>query len=151
MDRCTGSRWVIDTSRACRSSLGDPRETDRRLRATVIRSLTQVERVVVLGRGGAGKSTFARQLTRLTGLPVIELDRHFWNEDLSPLSVERWVEVQERLATGDRWIMDRDLGPYDAPAARLRRADTVVILDLPLWRCAWRAARRSRERADFWW
>ena len=117
----------------------------------MIRSLTQVERVVVLGRGGAGKSTFARHLARLTGLPVIELDRHFWSEDLSPLSVEGWVDVQERLATGDRWIMDGDLGPYDAPAARLRRADTVVIFDLSLWRCAWRAARRSRERADFWW
>ena len=47
--------------------------------------------------------------------------------------------------------MDGDLGPYDAPAARLARADTVVILDFSLARCAWRAARRSRERADFWW
>lgn len=59
--------------------------------------------------------------------------------------------MQERLAAGDRWIMDGDLGPYDAPAARLRRADTVVVLDLSLGRCAWRAVRRSRERADFWW
>jgi hypothetical protein len=37
------------------------------------------------------------------------------------------------------------------PAARLRKADTVLILDFSLARCAWRAARRSRERADFWW
>jgi hypothetical protein len=27
----------------------------------------------------------------------------------------------------------------------------VVILDFSLARCAWRALRRSRERADFWW
>jgi hypothetical protein len=38
-----------------------------------------------------------------------------------------------------------------APAARLGEADTMVILDFSLARCAWRAARRSRERADFWW
>lgn len=42
-------------------------------------------------------------------------------------------------------------GPYDEPRARLGRADTVVILDFSLACCAWRAARRSPERADFWW
>lgn len=47
--------------------------------------------------------------------------------------------------------MDGDLGPNDAPAARLSRADTVVVLDLSMVRCAWRAALRSHERADFWW
>lgn len=33
------------------------------------------DRVLVLGCAGAGKSTFARQLTGITGLPVIHLDR----------------------------------------------------------------------------
>ena len=47
--------------------------------------------------------------------------------------------------------MDGDLGPYDVLAPRLQRADTVLVLDFGLLRCAWRAARRSRERADFWW
>lgn len=37
----------------------------------------EVERVVVLGRGGAGKSTAAVELGCLTGLPVVELDKHF--------------------------------------------------------------------------
>jgi hypothetical protein len=110
-----------------------------------------VDRVVILGRGGAGKSTHAVGLSHITGLPVIELDRHFWSKDLSRLSQQAWARVQEPLAAANRWIMDGDLGPYDAPAPRLRRADTVVVLDLSLPRCAWRAARRSRERADFWW
>lgn len=46
--------------------------------------------------------------------------------------------------------MDGDLGPYDAVEVRLRAADTIIFLDFSLFRCAWRAARRSRERADFW-
>ncbi len=46
--------------------------------------------------------------------------------------------------------MDGDLGPYDVIEVRLSAADTVVLLDLPTWVCAWRALRRSRERADFW-
>ncbi len=109
-----------------------------------------MERVVVFGRGGAGKSTFAGYLSQIAGLPVIELDRHFWSDDLTASSVEAWIGMQEQLAAGERWIRDGDLGPYDAPEARLRRADTVVVLDLSTLRCAWRAALRSRERADFW-
>ncbi len=110
-----------------------------------------VERVVILGRGGAGKSTAALRLGRLTGLPVIELDKHFWRPGLVATPPEAWSEIQLRLAAANCWIMDGDLGPYDALAARLSRADTVLVLDFSLVRCAWRVLRRSRERTDFWW
>lgn len=109
-----------------------------------------MERVVVFGRGGAGKSTLALELSRATGLPVVELDKQFWSNDLDPLPLGEWARVQEQLAAGQQWILDGDLGPYDAPEPRLRRADTVVVLDLSLIRCAWRAARRAREGAGFW-
>lgn len=109
-----------------------------------------MRRVVVLGRGGAGKSVLARRLGALTGLPVVELDAEFWQEGLRALSPGEWAAAQERLAAADAWIMDGDLGPYDVLDVRLRRADTVVLLDYSLPRAAWRAARRGRERADFW-
>lgn len=109
-----------------------------------------MRRVVFLGRGAAGKSTLARRLGELTGLPVVELDRHFWSPDLVAPPAPRWAEIQRDLAARDEWIMDGDLGPYDLPEIRLRAADTVVLLDFSLPRCAWRAVRRSRERADFW-
>lgn len=109
-----------------------------------------VERVVVLGRGGAGKTTFAVQLGQLLGLPVLELDRYFWSPDLTSTPAQWWVQVQCELAAADRWVMDGDLGPYGVLAPRLSRADTVVVLDFGLLRCLWRAGRRSRERRDFW-
>jgi hypothetical protein len=60
------------------------------------------------------------------------------------------IDLQQRLVAQDRWIIDGDLGPYDAVEVRLRAADTVILLDFSFVRCAWRALRRSRERADFW-
>jgi hypothetical protein len=89
-------------------------------------------------------------LGEITGLPVIELDKLFWKPGLLPTPREQWVELQQRLVDEDQWIIDGDLGPYDAVEARLRAADTIVLLDFWLVRCAWRALRRSRERADFW-
>lgn len=110
-----------------------------------------MQRVVVLGRGGAGKTTAARQLGELLQAPVIELDCLFWSADLTPTPRARWTTLQAELATGERWVIDGDLGPYDVLAPRLTRADTVIVLDFGLGRCLWRAARRSRERLDFWW
>ncbi len=37
-----------------------------------------MQRVAVVGCGGAGKSTLATALGRLTGLRVVHLDRHYW-------------------------------------------------------------------------
>ncbi|RAY13438.1 adenylate kinase [Actinomadura craniellae] len=110
-----------------------------------------MQRVLVLGRGGAGKSTLARRLGEVTGLPVVELDALFWEPGLAGTAPERWAAVQQRLVGQDCWILDGDLGPYDhALDVRLRRADTVVLLNFSFPRCAWRAIRRGRERADFW-
>ena len=109
-----------------------------------------MQRVVILGRGAAGKSTLARALGTITNLPVLELDKLFWQPGLLPTSRESWSAAQEQLAAREQWIMDGDLGPYDAVAPRLRRADTVIILDFSFLRCAWQAIKRSRERADFW-
>ncbi|MET7338368.1 hypothetical protein [Nonomuraea sp. NPDC005650] len=109
-----------------------------------------MRRVVILGRGGSGKSTLAARLGAITGSPVIELDKHFWGPDLEATPPDRWAAVQGDLVRAEAWIMDGDLGPYDVLDVRLRAADTVILLDFSFWRCAWRAIRRSRERADFW-
>jgi len=109
-----------------------------------------MKRVVIIGRGASGKSTLARRLGDITGLPVTEIDKIFWQPGLVATPRDQWVVMQEKLVVKDRWIMEGDLGPYDAVEVRLRSADTIIFLDFSLVRCAWRAIRRSRERADFW-
>jgi len=110
-----------------------------------------MKRVAILGRGGAGKSALAQKLSAALDLPVIELDSIFWQPDLRPTPERDWAEIQRKLVEGDRWIIDGDLGPYDTGLElRLRAADTVVVLDFPLWRCVWQALRRSRGTREFW-
>jgi adenylate kinase family enzyme len=109
-----------------------------------------VQRVVILGRGASGKSTLAEELGALTDLPVIHLDEIFWGDSPEPMRGEAWSAAQDEFVRRRSWIAEGDLGPYDVLDVRLCAADTVVLLDFSLPRCAWRAIRRSRERADFW-
>ena len=109
-----------------------------------------MRRVIILGRGGSGKSTLAAKLGVITGFPVLELDKPFWQPGIQALPRDEWVKMQRRLVAQESWIMDGDLGQYDALEVRLQAADTIILLDFALVRCAWRALRRGRERSDFW-
>ncbi|HEY2477000.1 MAG TPA: hypothetical protein VGI19_19625 [Candidatus Cybelea sp.] len=109
-----------------------------------------MRRVVIFGPGASGKTTFAAQLSRFTGLPHIELDKLFWQPGLVAMPRRSWVEVQRQLVARDEWILDGDLGPYDAAEERLRAADTVILLDFSPLLCMRRALRRPPERFDFW-
>ena len=109
-----------------------------------------MKRVIVVGPGAAGKSTLAARLGGITRLPVIELDKLFWRPGLAPTPRDEWAAIQRQLAAQESWIMDGDLGPYDVLDIRLQAADAIVFLDFSPLRCAWRAIRRSPERADFW-
>ncbi len=106
---------------------------------------------MILGRGGAGKSTLARELGERTGLPVIELDTLFCRRGLTSADPIQWTAWQRELAQRDAWIIYGDLGPYDqALAIRLRAADSIIVLDFALLRSALRTLPRGRERADYW-
>lgn len=109
-----------------------------------------MQRVIIVGPGASGKSTLARRLGELTGLPVVEIDTIFWTPDLVAKSPCEWSSMQSSFVAASEWIIDGDLGPFDVFEPRFKAADTVIFLDFSTWRCMWRAIRRSRERADFW-
>jgi hypothetical protein len=110
-----------------------------------------MKRVVILGRGASGKSTLAKRLGEISGLPVVELDKVFWRPGLVATPRDEWVATQDLLVSRDGWIIDGDLGQFDVVETRLRAADTVIFLDFSFLCCAHRAIRQSRERIDFWW
>jgi adenylate kinase family enzyme len=97
-------------------------------------------RIAVIGSGGSGKSTFARQLGARLGLPVIHLDKLFWQPGWVEMPPPEWRAAQEKLVARESWIID---GNHEATLdVRLSRADTIVMLDYGRVRCLWRVFRR---------
>ena len=110
-----------------------------------------MRRVAIIGSGGAGKSTLARRLGEISGLPVIHLDREFWRPGWTETPKPEWRAKVEQLVKGDAWIIDGNFG--GTMEIRLAAADTVVILNFPRVLCTYRAikravAYRNRTRPD---
>lgn len=100
-----------------------------------------MQRVAIIGPGGAGKSTLARRLGEVTGLPVIHLDREHWRPGWVEPPRGEWVERVATLAADERWIIDGNYSGTMRP--RLAAADTVILMDFGRRTYLWRAFRRS--------
>ena len=99
-----------------------------------------MQRVLVIGSPGAGKSTFARALAAKTGLPLVHLDREYHLPGWVEPPEADWRARVDQMVAADRWIIDGNYG--GSMNVRLARADTAILLDYPTWLCLWRAARR---------
>ena len=100
-----------------------------------------MERVLIIGSPGAGKSTLARELARRTGLPLHHLDRLYWKPGWVEPDKQEWGDQIAGLVLEPRWIIEGNYG--GTMPLRLARADTVIDLDLPGWLCLTRVVRRS--------
>jgi adenylate kinase family enzyme len=115
------------------------------------RSVIRMQRVAVIGCGGAGKTTLANALGTRLRLPVLHIDGFYWQDKPGIGRVEstpeEWRQIHDDLLKDGQWIIDgMKLGVLEA---RLAAADTAVFLDLPAWRClSGVLSRRLRYRGQ---
>ena len=84
-------------------------------------------RIMVIGCSGSGKSVFAADLHRLTGLPLFYLDNVWWRADRTHISREEFDIRLRELMQGEKWIIEGDYSRTYEP--RFVRCDTVIFLD----------------------
>ncbi|MDN4618943.1 DNA topology modulation protein [Paenibacillus sp. PsM32] len=110
-----------------------------------------MDRVIVIGCSGSGKSTLSQKLHKILQLPIIHLDRYYWQANWQSTEQEAWDQKVTEFALTDRWIID---GNYSRTLdIRIGRADVIVFLDMPRWLCMYRIMKRriqyhGRTRPD---
>ena len=112
-----------------------------------------MERVVILGPGGAGKSELASRISQRTGLPVVHLDVLFWRRGWTPAPRAKAVRDLAAAIARERWILEGNFLEAGLTDPRFDRAETVIFLDLSRTRCFWRVLKRlvrdrRRRRPD---
>ena len=93
-----------------------------------------MQRILVMGSSGSGKSTFAQLLSGITGIPFVSVDALFWKPGWVESDRESFRARLSQAALQPRWIMD---GNYTSHLVELRRdaCDTVIWFDLPRRTC----------------
>lgn len=111
-----------------------------------------MQRIVVVGTTGSGKTTLAEQLSRRLNIPAVDLDTLYWQSNWQETPLD---ELRARVAhavSGDRWIIS---GNYSKTRdLTWSKADTLIWLDYALPLVYWRLLRRTIQRIvtkeDLW-
>ncbi len=121
-----------------------------------------MKKIMLIGSGGAGKSTLARRLGAALGLEVIHLDKLHWLPGWTSPPKDEWRKKVQTLVEKDEWVMDGNFN--GTMEMRMAACDTVIYMDFPRLVCVYRAMKRvfkyynqtrpdmgegCRERLDF--
>lgn len=101
-----------------------------------------MQRIMIIGAPGSGKSTAAQLIGARLDLPVYHIDRDVnWLPNWQERPLEGRIKKAEEIAARDRWVFE---GSFSRTyATRLARADMLIWLDTPLALRLFRVTRRA--------
>ena len=99
-----------------------------------------MQRIIIIGPCGAGKSTLARRMRSILGLELIHLDQEYWLPNWTEPTKEVWDHKVSELVKKEAWIMDGNYG--GSMDIRIARADTIIMLNYSTLKCLYQALKR---------
>ena len=106
-----------------------------------------MDRVVVVGPPGSGKTTTAAVIAKRLGAPHTELDSLWWDPNWTEAGRDTFRARLAPVVAGDRWVVDGNYTSAGGADLVWPRAEVVVWLDLGRWVTVPRVVRRTFTRA----
>lgn len=99
-----------------------------------------MKKIMIIGSGGAGKSTLARELGEKLNIEVLHLDNLLWEPNWKQVPKDKQKIIQENIVQNDQWIIDGNYG--GTMDIRFQSADTIIFMDISRVICIYRAIKR---------
>lgn len=99
-----------------------------------------IKRIMIMGRSGSGKSTFAYELHQKTNFPLYHLDKYFFMDYWQERNYQEFIAIQQALVEQDEWIIDGN--STKSFELRYKRADVCLYFNFPRTLCYWRVFKR---------
>jgi len=90
-----------------------------------------MKKVAIFGNTGGGKSTLAKTLAEITGLPLVVIDKIMYLPGGKQIPHEKYLSTHSALINEDEWLVD-GFGCMPSAWQRFAAADTLIYIDLPL-------------------
>lgn len=103
--------------------------------------MKSIKKVAIIGNAGSGKSTLTKKMQHILQLPVYHLDQYFWKPHWTRPNPEEYKIVHDAICDQDEWIIDgMNLRLLEY---RIQKADSIIFLDIPRYKCFWRIFKRT--------
>jgi adenylate kinase family enzyme len=98
------------------------------------------KKIMIFGRPGSGKSTFALWLSNTLQLPLYHLDKYFFESDWIERDYQEFLKIQQSLVEKATWIIDSN--STRSLEMRYSNADLVLYFNYPRGCCYFRVLKR---------
>jgi len=104
------------------------------------------ERIMIFGRPGSGKSTFALKLHNITKIPLYHLDKYFFIANWEKRDNDEFMQMQHDIVNSNAWIVDGNC--TKSLETRYSRADLCLYFNYSKIVCLWRICKRIFHNRD---
>lgn len=98
------------------------------------------KKIMIFGRPGSGKSTYAHQLSTKLQIPLYHLDKHFFEAGWVEKNKDEFTLLLDEIVSKQSWIIDGNC--IDSLETRWAQADIVLYFNFNKWICLWRLLKR---------